>query len=548
MNLFLRVSLFILASCFFTSVMAQGNQAVNGGTTLPSKKSGISGTIVSSFNPVMGAMVKVSGMVGNQPIRLQSFTNEKGMFKLGGLAPSTYAIQVTKPGFLVRDPQTNNPLVLADGVEARIQVEMVKAGVIEGKVVDTDANPVAGISVTALLETNESKGAASAQSGASVLTDDKGHYRIYGLQPGTYHVALNLRDTTEVWSKFGRFYYPDKRELVQASAIVVGLSQEVDDLNFKLNLESTTTYSVSGRVTLEGANLQAPIALRLSKVGDQNVQQTMQTDDEGNYKFSGLTPGTYRLRSQNDPRRVFVSALQEFVVVNESVTSLDVDLQKAATLQGKSVLIDKGTERPYSKIRISLHVSQRDGGVIACRYTKEGEFEGTIITRELNTGARVPFVWRFSEWPEDIYLKTITLKNVDVTFDRLELKADEPVTGIKLTFSTSAASIEGHLDQSSSLKTGDRFGVYVFPAESKKFASALFNRHAVIASDGVFNIKNLRPGRYFVVSVRLDPQLPDAPIRVDTIREAMASGVLGPKQIVVVTEGERKKGVIPVRL
>jgi protocatechuate 3,4-dioxygenase beta subunit len=67
---------------------------------------------------------------------------------------------------------------------------LVKGGVIAGTVTSIEGQPVVNVAVRAFrIRDQEGNKVSSPGFAQSRLTDDRGYYRLYGLQPGTYVVS-----------------------------------------------------------------------------------------------------------------------------------------------------------------------------------------------------------------------------------------------------------------------------------------------------------------------------------------------------------------------
>jgi hypothetical protein len=349
----------------------------------------------------------------------------------------------------------------------------------------------------------------------------------------------------------GPLYYPDKREAAAAMPVSVAASQEAKNINFSLDLNSTSAFSVSGSVKVGGKILPAPIALKVSKVGDKYFKSVIWTDNQGQFKASGLTSGVYRLRTATDPQRFLLSSLQEITMVDKSLTGVEINVEEAALLSGKVVLQDKGVERPYASVRVFLHEAKPKGVAIDCKFIKPGEFNVRLMARGMDNETRKPFLWRFSEWPDGIYLKAIILRDEDITYEPLGLKSNEGIAGLKLVFSTGAAIIEGQVGtpaEAGGQTPASKYNIFAFPTDPKKFSSKFYNRHLVATAGETFQIKNLRPGSYYVVAMLLDPLGPKEPIKGEAVKQAIEDHLLGPETAVNVTASEVKKNVLPLIL
>jgi uncharacterized protein (DUF2141 family) len=132
-------------------------------------------------------------------------TDDKGHFVFTGLPAGRYTVSANKPGYVAitfgakSAGRPGTPIQLADGQKfEQASMLMPKGSVLTGTVVDEGNEPTPGTQVRAyryVLRTGEK----TLQSQGTASTDDRGMYRIYGLQPGDYLVSatpriLNLSD------------------------------------------------------------------------------------------------------------------------------------------------------------------------------------------------------------------------------------------------------------------------------------------------------------------------------------------------------------------
>ena len=184
----------------------------------------VSGVVVVLGNgsPVRRAQVTLSGqeLRGNRT----SLTDDQGRFAFQVLPAGRFTLSVSKPGHVStsygakRPGRPGTPIQLADGQRLeKLSIALPRGGVITGVVVDEHGEPAPGTQVRALryvLQTGERTLSFSGQD----VTDDRGIYRIYSLQPGEYvlsAVPRNLNPAT------------DMRQLImsQASALQDSLGQ-----------------------------------------------------------------------------------------------------------------------------------------------------------------------------------------------------------------------------------------------------------------------------------------------------------------------------------
>lgn len=133
------------------------------------------------------------------------------------------------------------------------------------------------------------------------LTSEDGTFEFDAVQPGTYHLAA-LKLTYPP-----AFYSPDAGPAADpGAAIQIGVGQQLRDLNVHVLKGGV----IAGKVTDQsGEPVSVPIALRrltpATLVGDSpfyfDLPNYFRSDDQGNYRIYGLTPGDYFVMTDNQP-------------------------------------------------------------------------------------------------------------------------------------------------------------------------------------------------------------------------------------------------------
>lgn len=196
---------------------------------VPIGTASISGTITATDTgrPVRGARVSVNGTIssgvprgggpaalppgsappvrGQGPVSTQfvmtsasrsAITDNFGNFLIENLPAGQYSLNVSgsrntylsvsygqkRPG----GPGSSFPI--AEGQRAKINIQMMRGGVISGTVFGEDGDPVSNTQIRAWRYTMIN-GVRRLQSTGYAQTDDRGGYRIFGLQPGDYIVS-----------------------------------------------------------------------------------------------------------------------------------------------------------------------------------------------------------------------------------------------------------------------------------------------------------------------------------------------------------------------
>ena len=142
----------------------------------------------AEHRPLRRARVQLSGRIMRDTV-----TDDAGRFEFRALPAGEYRINVEKAAYLAvavgarQAGRSGTTIVLTDKQVIDVSASLAPGGVIAGTVRDTRGRAVAGVSVAVTQVPTPSDPAPS--SLVSVVTDDRGDYRIFGLEPGRYLVA-----------------------------------------------------------------------------------------------------------------------------------------------------------------------------------------------------------------------------------------------------------------------------------------------------------------------------------------------------------------------
>ena len=273
-------------------------------------------------------------------------TDEFGRFIFSALPAGRYILNASKPGHVgVTYGQTlpgrpGTPIELAEGGKFSATLELPRGGVITGTVVDEYGDATAGIPVRVLRYVTQAGRRTLQQSGSGATTDDRGAYRIYGLQPGEYVVSAAPRTPTAMMGSgrlqapvqlagappealarlealqqmtqgqlleavgpdgeghtgYAPVYYPGTASAAQAASISLGVGEERPSVDFQL--QRVPMARVEGRVVTSGDIAAHSVQLVLTDAGAAPASlpvQTARADAQGRFGIANVPPGNYRL-------------------------------------------------------------------------------------------------------------------------------------------------------------------------------------------------------------------------------------------------------------
>lgn len=163
-------------------------------------KGAIGGVVVvsGSGQPARRARVTLS----SQQEGFQSRTvaaDGSGAFAFSGLPAGRYTLSASKPGYITgafgqRIPgRSGTAIQLADSQKLQVQLHVWRGGVITGTLLDDHGEAIPNTPVRAMRYVL-ANGQRTLQQNGNAQTDDRGVYRIFGLQPGEYLVSATPRN------------------------------------------------------------------------------------------------------------------------------------------------------------------------------------------------------------------------------------------------------------------------------------------------------------------------------------------------------------------
>jgi len=222
-------------------------------------------------------------------------TNSYGMFEFVDLPAAGYLIHAARRGFMPAQYGQKNwraagqPVVLDKDQSTFLSIRLARFSSISGIIVDENDVGLPDHEVVAMSNTRPPRMLAKAQA------DDRGMYRISGLDPGTYLV----RTVGRVYEEGGYLptFYRETARVDEAGMVDALLDQETT--NIKVRPFPGKLFTISGTVSNSLIN-NAVIVTLVSDVGRESIT-TM--GPMGPFQFVTKAPGPYELYAEGQPDR-----------------------------------------------------------------------------------------------------------------------------------------------------------------------------------------------------------------------------------------------------
>jgi hypothetical protein len=494
----------------------------------------ITGRVLAADNGRPVKRARVFASASELPGGRGMLTDDTGAFDLTELPAGRYTLTVSKSGFVAlsygqrRPLQAGTPLQLADGQQLKaIEFQLPRGSVISGHVLDEDGDAMPGLTVR-VMRYQYLQGERRLTPAANGQTDDKGLYRVWGLMPGEYYVNAVARGGGP-GGQFGRpggfaggrggragspggapdpeqvnyapTYYPGVPSVNEAKAVNVGLSQEVLDISFAMQLVRVSRISgvVSNPdgtpVTSGNINLVAEAGgARGNQIG-VNFGSRIQWD--GSFTINNVAPGRYMLRARGDDSEVPQFAAQPISVNGDDLPDVTVILSAGATISGTVSFLPGGSPAPeLSQFRITApSIDQSDFGPQSnARVDKDGRFTISGVS----AGAHLI---RPSNGSRTWLLQSVTVAGRDMTDTPLQVRSGENVANVNLVFTDKQTEINGTLTTENGTPVPD-YTVLAFAADSMLWRP--LSRQIMTArpdQTGKYRIRGLPPGEYYLATV-----------------------------------------------
>jgi len=426
--------------------------------------------------------------------QLKTSTDANGVYRLTGLPAGSYWVSPMTPAFV----EVNRKVTIGDGETADgIDFELVKGGVITGKITDVDVHPL----IEERVDLFDGEPALKQTETIRYVpfhgeTDDRGIYRIFGLAPGRYKVAVG-NDGGNAWyrsvpRRYRRVFFSGVTDPARATVIEVSEGSETSHVDITVD-GPIHTFAASGAVLDEQTNKPAPnMQCWISEQRLEFIPLEVISNSRGQFQIDGLLPGDYQVRAEPKEGDNVRSSPVSFQIVDRDIDGLVIKTAKGAGIAGVVVLENNKDPVIMDKLH-QLSVGTWNRTAADSQFVWRSSAvnpDYSFLIKGLTAGSMLLSI---DHQEEGFSLARIEYPKGTPT-DRIPVKADQQITGVRLIVRYGTAIINGtvkivngHLPDDSTL--------YV----SVREITAVGQRDPVEVDDhGHFTVRNLAAGTYFV--------------------------------------------------
>jgi len=428
--------------------------------TLSAQKASLEGVVLNSVTnqPLRKAVITLN--TSNKPPRA-AISGSDGRFEFLNIEPGDFSLNASAAGF--------GQIWITPGNE-KVVIKLVPHGVVTGRLVDEEGDPVRGASVIAM-------GIRYTPLGREVSgwlndrTDDRGEFRIVDVPPGKYYLRADPPQTGPSSDRYVPAYYPSVPDVVGGTPILLAPGQELSGLNFSFRKAAFvkirgTLIAPEGGAKLEAGQMTARAHGMLSGGGSTPAS-------DGKFELA-VAPGVVYLYGKWELGNKRASTLFPITVGTADIEGIELRPLPPINVAGRVRIAGGGAIPPA----IWVHLRGSDNRVFP--------LDSNTFFREVT-----PDRYRLTvDRMEPFYLRSIRLGMIDMTESVIDLLGGTPPDGeILIELGSDFGEVEGSLSEGVGMVT-------LIPEGHLKHHFKSVRTDAA----GRFRVVGLAPGRYRAIA------------------------------------------------
>ena len=466
-----------------------------------------------------------------QERRYKGVTDDQGNYRINNVLPGHYLVLPVAPVFIPEGRDISKTIFInKDETVENVDIALVRGGVITGRVTDSDGRPAVEetVSIEPVQESN--RGYHMPMSGN---TDDRGIYRIYGLEPGSYRVSVGSAGGFSRVGRMGRglyklTYHPSATDVSQATIIEVTEGSEATSVDIVVGRVPQQKFSARGRI-VDGKtgkpipNVHYGLQYFFSESSSGSTTTGVVSNSEGEFKFDNLSPGKFAVFVQPSPDQEWQADSVPFEVVDQDISGLLVKTSRGATVSGVVVLEGTDDKAVHANLKqVQLHAYVMEGNSSPSAHWSTIKPDGSFYIRALKSGTL-----NFS-LSNHGHFQLVRVERDGILYPNgIPIKEAEQATGVRFVLNYGSGAIRGVVKvESGTLPENAVITVSLRKLGGDESLSP-GSSAAPVDVRGQFFVEGLIPGTYEVNAV----------IYIREPQNAFRPVGGGTKQQVVVTDG-----------
>ena len=469
------------------------------------KKGSISGMVVSSAGAALRkADVYLNRMDQGVGSNSLAITDADGRFVFPSVTPGQYVLSAQKTGYIhssITEGRTRRTGIMKVGdgeALTGISLTLYPQGVITGKVMDEDGDPLQGVNLQ-VATFGYARGKRQLMTRGSAQSNDIGEYRIANLLPGKYVVFanrqgsfLNVSASEVVEEGYPIVFYPNALDPAQATQLESTPGNELRSIDFRMR--KVRTFHIRGQITdyaaaeKAGPHFAVYVTRTSGGFGLGGPGGGSPVHPDGSFDIPGLVPGSYIVAAMRMVQGYSTVATVPVELGNRNQEGVSLTLGDGINLKG--TLKFEGAPQDATKLRISLEPIETS--VFSVPNSQPAKADGTFTI----LGAS-PSKYRVTAngMPANCYIKSVKAGQQEVFDTGLDLSAGSP-GDLEITISDKAASVAGTVRNDKQQPAPG--ALVLLLASGARQGQSRFLRNAIVQQDGSFKLAGITPGEYLL--------------------------------------------------
>jgi hypothetical protein len=444
-------------------------------------------------------------------------TDESGGFLFPKVPPGRYIITVQRDGYLPLSAGRIGtykmpPIFSVQSGEtiSSFVFRLSPSGVISGKVKFDDAEPAPNVAVQ-LYRSYYDRGRHGFAAAASARTDDRGEYRLHGLEPGSYYVAALYQAPPRPPGAEAQIrkdalgnplpeltyavtFFPQVQKMSDAVPVKIAPGDEAGGIDIFLTLVHTVRVSGHVASSLQGSAISNPsVTLRWNdpdNTASVSAPINVTVDKDQNFEIQGVTSGPYLLMASGTEEGIALSGRMPINIGDSDVSNANVAIGPESIWKG-SVHMDNDDSSLPPGLLVLFQPRRATATPARAEVSENGEFSIPFVPDE-------SYDVYVMNGPDDSYLKSVRVGNSERLVQGLETPPGDAPPPLELLLSSQGGQVVGRAVTVDPKVVASGATVALLPDPPAGRVQTYQTVHA--DEYGNFFLRGLPPGKYVLVA------------------------------------------------